>query len=66
VTGVNKVTGGKNALMQDIPDTYSMDAATAIQRLKELRSDGSAYLRSGTNIMKPNPKEVARCNRYLA
>jgi hypothetical protein len=66
VTGVNKVTGGKNALMQDIPDTYSMDAATAIQRLKELRSDGSAYLRSGTNIMKPNPKEVARGNRYLA
>ena len=66
VTGINKVTGGKNALMQDIPDTYSMDAATAIQRLKELRSDGSAYLRSGTNIMKPNPKEVARGNRYLA
>ena len=66
VTGVNKVTGGKNALMQDIPDTYTMDAATAIQRLKELRSDGSAYLRSGTNIMKPNPKEVARGNRYLA
>ena len=66
VTGINKVTGGKNALMQDIPDSYSMDAATAIQRLKELRSDGSAYLRSGTNIMKPNPKEVVRGNRYLA
>ena len=66
VTGINKVKGGKNALMQDIPDTYSMDAATAIQKLKELRSDGSAYLRSGTNIMKPNPKEVARGNRYLA
>jgi hypothetical protein len=66
VTGVNKVTGGKNALMQEMPDTYTMDAATAIQKLKELRSDGSAYLRSGTNIMKPNPKEVARGNRYLA
>jgi hypothetical protein len=66
VTGINKVAGGKNALMQDIPDTYNMDAATAIQKLKELRSDGSAYLRSGTNIMKPNPKEVARGNRYLA
>ena len=66
VTGVNKVAGGKNALMQDVPDTYTMDAATAIQKLKELRSDGSAYLRSGTNIMKPNPKEVARGNRYLA
>jgi hypothetical protein len=66
VTGINKVTGGKNALMQDIPDTYTIDAATAIQKLKELRSDGSAYLRSGTNIMKPNPKEVARGNRYLA
>jgi hypothetical protein len=66
VTGINKVAGGKNALMQDIPDSYSMDAATAIQKLKELRSDGSAYLRSGTNIMKPNPKEVARGNRYLA
>jgi len=66
VTGINKVTGGKNALMQNIPDSYSMDAATAIQRLKELRSDGSAYLRSGTNIMKPNPKEVVRGNRYLA
>ena len=66
VTGINKVTGGKNALMQDIPDSYTMDAATAIQRLKELRSDGSAYLRSGTNIMKPNPKEVVRGNRYLA
>ena len=66
VTGINKATGGKNALMQDIPDTYTIDAATAIQRLKELRSDGSAYLRSGTNIMKPNPKEVARGNRYLA
>jgi len=66
VTGVNKVAGGKNALMQDVPDTYTMDAATAIQKLKELRSDGSAYLRSGTNIMKPNPKEVARGNRYLS
>jgi len=66
VTGINKVSGGKNALMQDIPDTYTMDAATAIQKLKELRADGSAYLRSGTNIMKPNPKEVARGNRYLA
>jgi len=66
VTGINKVTGGKNALMQNVPDTYSIDAATAIQRLKELRSDGSAYLRSGTNIMKPNPKEVLRGNRYLA
>ena len=66
VTGINKVTGGKNALMQDIPDTYTIDAATAIQKLKELRSDGSAYLRSGTNIMKPNPKEVARGNRYLS
>ena len=52
--------------MQDVPDNYTMDAATAIQKLKELRSDGSAYLRSGTNIMKPNPKEVVRGNRYLA
>jgi len=66
VTGVNKIAGGKNALMQDIPDNYTMDAAAAIQKLKELRSDGSAYLRSGTNIMKPNPKEVVRGNRYLA
>jgi len=66
VTGINKVAGGKNALMQDVADTYTIDAATAIQKLKELRSDGSAYLRSGTNIMKPNPKEVARGNRYLA
>jgi hypothetical protein len=66
VTGINKVTGGKNALMQDVPDNYSIDAATAIQKLKELRSDGSAYLRSGTNIMKPNPKEVVRGNKYLA
>ena len=66
VTGINKITGGKNALMQNVPDNYTMDAATAIQKLKELRSDGSAYLRSGTNIMKPNPKEVLRGNRYLA
>lgn len=66
VTGVNKVAGGKNALMQSVPDKYTIDAETAIQRLKELRSDGSAYLRSGTNILKPNPKEVARGNRYLA
>lgn len=66
VTGVNKVAGGKNALMQDVSDSYTMDASTAIQRLKELRSDGSAYLRSGTNIMKPNPKEVVRGNKYLA
>jgi hypothetical protein len=66
VTGVNKVAGGKNALMQNVPDSYSMDADTAVQRLRELRSDGNAYVTSGTNIMKPNPKEVARGNRYLA
>lgn len=66
VTGVNKVAGGKNSLMQNVPDSYAIDADTAIQRLRELRSDGNAYLRSGTNIQKPNPKEVLRGKRYLA
>ena len=66
VTGVNKVAGGKNALMQNVPDSYVIDADTEIQRLRELRSDGNAYLRSGTNIQKPNPKEVLRGKRYLA
>lgn len=66
VTGVNKVAGGKNALMQDIPDSYAIDADTAIQKLRELRSDGNAYIKSGTNIMKPNPKEVLRGKKYLA
>jgi len=66
VTGVNKVAGGKNALMQDVPDSYAIDADTAIQRLRELRSDGNAYVTSGTNILKPNPKEVLRGKRYLA
>jgi len=66
VTGVNKVAGGKNALMQNVPDNYAIDADTAVQRLRELRSDGNAYVTSGTNIMKPNPKEVLRGKRYLA
>ena len=66
VTGVNKVSGGKNALMQNVPDSYAIDADTAVQRLRELRSDGNAYVTSGTNILKPNPKEVLRGKKYLA
>jgi hypothetical protein len=76
VTGIAKNVDNTNA-SKNIPGSwgfyfdkkdynYTIDAATAIQKLKELRSDGSAYLRSGTNIMKPNPKEVVRGNRYLA
>jgi hypothetical protein len=66
VTGINKVAGGKNALMQNVPDSYAIDADTAVQRLRELRSDGNAYVTSGTNILKPNPKEVLRGKKYLA
>lgn len=65
VKNVQYVPKGTTPLLGQKSQNYSMTASDAIEQLKELRNTGSAYLTSGKNIQKPDPKLVKLGNDYL-
>lgn len=65
VKNVQYVPKGTTPLLGQKPQNYSMTADNAIEQLKELRNTGSAYLTSGKNIQKPDPRLVKLGNEYL-
>jgi len=66
VEGVQFTKGGKNALMGEVKPNYAIDAADAVEQIKQLRATGDAYYKSGTNIQKPDPAHLALGKQYIA
>jgi hypothetical protein len=66
VENVQFAQGGKNALMGEVKPNYAINSSDAVEQIKQLRATGDAYYKSGTNIQKPNPVELALGRQYIA
>ncbi len=66
VGGIKEAPGGRNQLLGEVKTNYSIDANDAVEQIKQLRSDGNDYYRSGTDIQKPNPKLKALGQKYIS
>lgn len=65
VGGIKQSGGERSALLGDVPKNYAIDASDAVEQIKQLRNDGNAYYRSGTNIQDPKPKLRDLGQKYI-
>lgn len=65
VGGVKQSGGDRSPLLGEVPKNYAIDANDAVEQIKQLRNDGNAYYRSGTNIQDPKPKLKALGQKYI-
>jgi hypothetical protein len=65
VGNIQSTKGGTSALLGEVKPNYSINSRDAVEQIKQLRSDGNDYYRSGTNIEKPNPKLKKLGQQYI-
>ncbi len=65
VGNIQSTKGKTSALLGEVKPNYTISASDAVEQIKQLRSDGNDYYRSGTDIQKPNPKLKKLGQQYI-